>query len=303
MNKLISIVVPTFNHANFLRLAILSVINQTYQDWEMIIVDNHSVDGTEEMVKNFNDHRISFFKINNRGVIASSRNKGIYISKGEWIAFLDSDDLWNPKRLEIFINSVCNKNEIDVWSSDEYYVDALKKIRRPLRYGPFVKPFYEHLLKNGNCLSPSATIVRRQFIIDNNVYFREQAEFITAEDYDFWLNLARAGGKFKFSREVLGDFTIHENNNSKRSEIHKQNTLNVLLDHVYYKQEFSDNRNKLWANVFYRRQFLNALVCLKNREWGAGFKKLLEAMYMSPLSCVEETFWTIRKAFWKMSFK
>jgi len=294
---------PTYNHANFLRLAILSVINQTYKAWEMIIVDNHSQDETVQVVQGFNDSRITLLQINNNGVIGASRNKGIHKSKGEWVAFLDSDDLWAPNKLEVFFQSLYTDNEFDVWSADEYYVDAYHSIRRQLRYGPYKKSFYSHLLRNGNCLSPSATLVRRQFMFDHNIFFRENIEFVTAEDYDFWLNLTKAGARFKFMRQILGEFTIHENNNSKRLEMHKVNTLNVIQDHVFNIQEFDDNKAMLWRDILSRRQFIDGLISLRNGDWQFGIKTLAESINTSPLSCTQELFWLAQKSLLKLGFK
>ena len=99
MNPLISIIIPSYNHAHFLTLALQSVISQSYTNWEVIIVDNHSEDDTDQVISNFSNYRISLLKIHNEGVIARSRNKGVLASKGEWIAFLDSDDWWKPEKL------------------------------------------------------------------------------------------------------------------------------------------------------------------------------------------------------------
>ena len=103
MEILISIVIPTYNRSIDLRRAIHSVIGQTYKNWELIIVDNHSNDDTDEMVSSFNNQRIKLFKIYNNGVIAKSRNYGITKSKGEYVAFLDSDDWWMERKLEFSI--------------------------------------------------------------------------------------------------------------------------------------------------------------------------------------------------------
>ncbi len=93
---LVSVVIPTYNHARFLGRALQSVMDQTYKNWEVIIIDNHSQDNTDEIVEAFKDPRITLLKIHNNGVIAASRNMGIRAAKGEWIAFLDSDDHWYP---------------------------------------------------------------------------------------------------------------------------------------------------------------------------------------------------------------
>ena len=97
---LFSIVIPTYNRANLIKRCIESVINQTYQNWEAIIVDNYSEDNTEEIVSSFNDERIRFYKNHNYGVISVSRNFALDNSNGHWICFLDSDDSWASDKLE-----------------------------------------------------------------------------------------------------------------------------------------------------------------------------------------------------------
>ncbi len=84
---LVSIVIPTYNHANYLRKALQSVLDQTYKNWEAIVIDNHSTDDTKKVINKFNDPRIRYLKIHNYGVIAKSRNAGILAAKGEWVAF------------------------------------------------------------------------------------------------------------------------------------------------------------------------------------------------------------------------
>ena len=98
---LISIVLPTFNRSHVLGRAIDSVLAQTYSNWELIIVDNHSSDQTDILVNNYHSSKIVLLKIHNKGIIAKSRNCGINHAHGELVAFLDSDDWWYPKKLEI----------------------------------------------------------------------------------------------------------------------------------------------------------------------------------------------------------
>ena len=124
-SPLISVVIPTYNHADFLKVAITSVVEQTYQNFEIIIVDNHSNDHTNEVVNSFNDNRIHFHKINNNGVIAASRNLGVDHTKGEWIAYLDSDDFWYPTRLQCLIDNMHSSLNYDVISTNEYKTDNL----------------------------------------------------------------------------------------------------------------------------------------------------------------------------------
>ena len=101
MNRLVSIITPSYNTAKFITETVLCVQNQTYTNWEMIIVDDCSKDNTDEILKPFlNDKRIKYLKNEKNSGAAVSRNRALREAKGQWIAFLDSDDLWNPEKLE-----------------------------------------------------------------------------------------------------------------------------------------------------------------------------------------------------------
>ena len=105
MDDLVSIIMPSYNTEDYIGESIQSVINQTYSNWELIIVDDCSNDNTDNVVKPFlADSRIKYFKNEHNSGAAVTRNKALREAKGEWIAFLDSDDLWMPEKLEKQIN-------------------------------------------------------------------------------------------------------------------------------------------------------------------------------------------------------
>jgi len=97
--SLISVIIPTYNQSRYLGRAIKFIYDQTYGNWKAIIVDNHSTDDTCDDVKKFDDPRVSYLKIHNQGTIAAFRNMGINVAKGNWLAFLDSDDWWSVGKL------------------------------------------------------------------------------------------------------------------------------------------------------------------------------------------------------------
>lgn len=103
-NNLVSIITPTFNCGSFISETIKSVLNQTYKDWELIIIDDQSTDNTKEVVESFSDPRIKYYLLDKNSGAAIARNKALELAKGRWIAFLDSDDLWKPYKLEKQIN-------------------------------------------------------------------------------------------------------------------------------------------------------------------------------------------------------
>lgn len=100
MNNLVSVIMPSYNTAKYIEASINSVIAQTYENWELIIVDDCSTDNTAEIIAGIHDDRIRYFRNDKNSGAAISRNKALREAKGEWIAFLDSDDLWMPEKLE-----------------------------------------------------------------------------------------------------------------------------------------------------------------------------------------------------------
>lgn len=111
IDGLVSIIMPSWNTARFIAESIKSVQNQTYQNWELLIVDDCSTDNSDEIIKPFLlDKRIKLFKNEKNSGAALSRNKAIREAKGEWIAFLDSDDLWEPEKLMKQINFMIENN-------------------------------------------------------------------------------------------------------------------------------------------------------------------------------------------------
>ena len=123
MQDLVSIIMPSYNTEKYIADSIESVLNQTYKNWELIIVDDCSTDGTDEIVRRFKDKRIKYIKNKRNYGAAVSRNKALKVAKGKWIAFLDSDDLWNRRKLELqvgfmisndYLFSYTNYEEIDM---------------------------------------------------------------------------------------------------------------------------------------------------------------------------------------------
>jgi len=279
---LVSVVIPTYNHAHFLGRALQSVLDQTYANWEMIVIDNHSRDKTNEVVESFSDPRIHLLNIHNHGVIAASRNMGIRESRGEWLAFLDSDDCWYPKRLETIMAATDTDNSNDVLCNDELMVNIETGVKRLSRCGPYQKDFYKALLIEGNRLSPSATVVRREFLVRHGLAFDESREYITVEDYDLWLNLARTGARFKFINEVLGEYVIHGSNSSVRLSRHLENCGILLHDHVFKVQQFYSDTEGLWRLVLSRLRLMQAKQLFAGSQLWQALMLVIESLISSP---------------------
>jgi len=226
-NPLISIVMPTYNQANYLAEAINSVIHQTYKNWELIIVDNFSNDETPNIVKTFSDKRIIYHKFRNQGIISASRNIAIKFSKGDLVAFLDSDDVWYPNKL-----MVCIKNFDDNTDLIGHGLSFFGIKKGNFFPGPIKKSSKKSLIRNGNCLTPSGTIVRKSLL--NEVRgFSEDSSFITSEDYHLWIKLSGLGIRMKFIKAILGKYRTHKASNSI-SVVRHLNSVIAVVDNFYF---------------------------------------------------------------------
>ena len=205
VNGLVSVVIPTYNHAHFIKQALQSVIDQTYTNWEAIVVDNHSEDNTDSIINSFADARIKILKIYNNGVIAVSRNLGIKHARGKWVAFLDSDDWWYPEKLELSVKVLKNGAQL-VCHAENWIKNGT--LFRTVKYGPQYNSGYRQLLFGKNCFSTSAVTVLRESVVsvDN---FTENPKAISAEDYHLWLKLSKGSIRTEFIDQPLGCYRIY----------------------------------------------------------------------------------------------
>ncbi len=233
-----SIILPTYNRAEtFLKEAIDSIVSQSYKNWELLIIDNHSEDNTDELINSYKDSRIKTYKIKNDGNIAKSRNLGINRSSGEYIALIDSDDFWHKDKLKVS-HEYLDKNKTKGLCHSEYWLDETgqSQIRH---YG--TKGFsYNSLLINGNNLSLSAVIVHK-YILENLDGFSENSDHITAEDYDLWLKLAKSNYKIEFIKNILGTFRVHQSSESRDVLKNIKAICSVIKDHC--RQDNIDHRS------------------------------------------------------------
>lgn len=233
---LVSIVIPTYNHAHFLGRALQSVLNQTYTNWEAIVIDNHSTDNTDEVMQSFSNPSITYLKIHNNGVIAASRNVGIRAAKGEWIAFLDSDDWWMADKLQ-----VCIAQANDTIGLIYHDLNVISKVNQRFSFGKsrsreLAKEAHGDLLSNG-CAMPNSSVVVRKALLVNIGGISEKSEKIGWEDYDAWLRLAKAGCHFKRIRGSYGFYWVGGGNVTNANL--KLANLTSFIDH-YIKQEQLD---------------------------------------------------------------
>jgi glycosyltransferase involved in cell wall biosynthesis len=235
-SPLVSIVIPTYNHAPMLQRALATVVEQTYQNWNAIVVNNFSTDDTLEVVAAFNDPRIQCVNFRNNGVIGASRNEGIALATGKYVAFLDSDDTWFPTKLEKCVEIL--ESGSDLVCHAEYWIDESRKSRL-VAYGPSEAATHHSLIYKGNRISTSATVVRAALLKEVHG-FDVSPELISTEDYDLWIRLAAKSDKFAFISEPLGEYHRHDNNVSANIEKHLAAELALLAKHFSANTRFEN---------------------------------------------------------------
>lgn len=176
----VTVIIPTYNRQAMLARAVESVRNQTFGDWELIVVDDGSTDQTEEMARAWAD--VTFIKSDNRGV-SHARNLGARHAKGEWLAFLDSDDEWLPGKLEAQLHLTENFQIIhgeEVWRRNGQ--EVLQKKKHAKSGGRIFSRAAEICF-----VAPSSVLINRDLFLSSKG-FRE--DFPVCEDYEYWLRLS-----------------------------------------------------------------------------------------------------------------
>ena len=285
---LISVVIPTYNHVKFIGKAIKSLIHQTYQNWEAIVIDNHSTDQTLNEIKNYPDPRIKYFQINNNGVIAKSRNYGINISQGDWIAFLDSDDWWTQDKLEVCVSNIDEEVDFIYHDLETIYDKSKSFFKKNICKGrKLKKPILNDLLvstiKDGNAIGNSSVMVRKN-IFSKIGGISEDLNLVSSEDYNTWLRIAQITDHFKYLNNILGYILIHETNVSKKDMsipqrqavkefMHKFDTKQKLNLEVKFRY-ISGSYNHLKNN--YTKAKEDFIFVIKNGEYNLKIRSLIK---------------------------
>jgi len=223
-NPKVSVIIPCYNGAQFIREAIESVLSQTYQHLELIVVDDGSTDNSLGVIKQYlSDSRVKVLTHEQNEGIPAARNTGIRSSKGQYIAFLDQDDLWKPKKIEAQVklfNSL-NDPELGIIFTNLMYIDCKGKAIGTWKENNSLNLIYERdkieiivELFRGNII-PTVTAMIRKECFDKVGLLNENLH--GADDYEFWL---RAAGTFKM--EYINDPLV-------KKRIHK--------DSAYTKQK------------------------------------------------------------------
>lgn len=240
-NPFFSVIIPAYNVSKHIKNALDSVRLQTFDNYEIIVVNDGSEDDTFEVIK---DYFLEFSTLSNKIIcqenkgIGGARNSGIKVAEGEFVAFLDADDRWYKEKLSKVRDFIEKHPMVDLVCHDECWIRN-GKVKERVSYGPYKT--YKDLLFKGNCMSTSATIVDRSKIIEAKL-FSENMDYNGVEDYELWLRLSKIC-QIMYFHEILGEYHIQDGGITSNMEKHNHNSLNVIEHHfsqwpnktVYYK--------------------------------------------------------------------
>ena len=253
-NPSVSIIMPAYNAEKYIDEAIDSVISQTFANWELIIVNDGSTDDTQKIVEAYvsSDTRIKLINQENKR-LGAARNEGIKNAKGEWVAFLDADDLWVDVKLEKQLAAAAVYPDAGVIFTNgfTFYQDDLKTAKP---YGA-VAGYYSataayKLEYTGNYIPVLSVMVKRTHI--NNTGLQDESPAIYGcEDWDYWLRLAIQGVAFYGMEEKLFYYRKHASNMSNDSNLMSLANANVFIKN--YREELLSPEETGRLNGFINR--------------------------------------------------
>ena len=188
----VSVVIPTYNRANFLPATIQSVLDQTFSDFEILVIDDGSTDNTDQIVRQISDDRVIYIRQSHSGLPAVGRNKALAHARGRYIAFLDSDDLWLPQKLARQVKYMDSHPNIAMT-----YTNAYAFTNDPDKFNPtsilsarqgMSGYIFEELY--GNPVILNLTVMIRSDVVSQVGMFDENPQLKANEDYEYWVRIA-----------------------------------------------------------------------------------------------------------------
>lgn len=224
MSVRVSIITPCYNHAHYLPDAVNSILAQTLSDWEAIIVDDGSTDDTREVAAQFDDPRIRYIYQENQG-LSAARNTGIRAAQGQFLAFLDADDGWDTRFLEVCVSILAAQDEMTGVVTRARFIDP-NGVILPRIGGQVVSPdrVRSRLLEGG--FFPVHAVLVRAAAVHRAGLFDES--LTSVEDWDLWLRITGQGGLFHFIPEPLVRYRVAPESMSTNAGRMHANCMAVL---------------------------------------------------------------------------
>ena len=224
---LVSVIIPLYNAEQYIHEAVQSIVNQTYQNIEIIIIDDGSVDKSKDIVQSISSSKITYIQNEHNIGVSRTRNRGFELAKGKYIALMDADDISISTRLEKQVKFLENHNDYGVVSSHyESFREHLFGVKRRIRkLSTNAEDIHVNLLFSNMICCPSS-MIRKEVLIENNIKFDTSLQM--AEDYDLWRRLSFVT-KITNLDEVLLKYRKHKNNSIKNRVILDRDFTRVII--------------------------------------------------------------------------
>ena len=227
----VSVIMNCHNGEKFLREAMDSVFAQTYHDWEIVFWDNDSTDASALIAKSYGNDKVRYFHSPIKTNLGEARRNAVNVAQGEWLAFLDCDDLWYPEKLIVQMNALEDTDYVFAYAGILEMTSAGAPIRTVIpKYAS--GDILEHLLNqfDVNMVTP---VIRRRFLVENSINF--DSEITASEEYNLFVRLA-ARGNVLVQRQILGSYRVYAGSLTDRQisrwAIERRMTLKQLSTEV-----------------------------------------------------------------------
>jgi glycosyltransferase involved in cell wall biosynthesis len=276
---LISVVIPTYNQAQFLVNTIQSALVQTYRNIEIIVVDDGSTDETPKIIQQYGE-LIQYIRQDNQG-LAGARNTGICTAKGQFVALLDSDDLWLPSFLEVMATRIAENPGATVYYCGWRYIDSEGQLlpQSPHTWLVPQREMYQTLLR-ANFIIPSTVVMNRSRVVEAGLF---DPSFRRLQDWEFWLRLLMADHVFIGSDACLVHYRLHAGALSVDHLGGHQAAL-AIAEKLFGKddglpQTWSLDKRRAYGGV-YRYHLLTFIQ--RQNDWQAATNSLQQALQVDP---------------------
>ena len=231
----VSVIIPTYNRLPMLKEAIHSVLKQDFEDFELIVVDDRSTDGTAEEIKGFGG-RVKLFQLSENRGVSTARNHGILHAKGKYVAFLDSDDLWVKGKLRTQVTFLDENPHYPLCYTDEIWIRRGKRVNPMVKHAKYSGWIFEKCLPL--CIiSPSSAMMRKTLFSKAGLF---DEALPVCEDYDFWLRVSARFPIFFINKKLIikrGGHSDQLSNRSWGNDRYRVIALEKLLSEPYLTQE------------------------------------------------------------------
>jgi len=238
---LISVVMITYQHEKYIAEAIQSVLEQTFERFELVVVNDGSTDKTDEIIRSFQDNRISYIRQENQGPSAASNN-GILAARGKYIALMSGDDVCHPQRLELQHQFINNTDKKIVFS----WVDFINDDSQPVKGRHFAEGFFNHPNRNrteilkhffmkGNYLCAITAFIDKEILLESGLF---NPASIQLQDFDMWIKLVKKHDLYLIEDRLVKYRILSESNNLSANP---DNRIRCLFEHHQIQKSILDN--------------------------------------------------------------